>query len=96
MLDGRVLGNYPLDQADSTNIAINVGKYRNKYQQITIEACRSQTHHSRWIETNDVDVAIKTFIDNGGVLQDMLKARCAILKGAIESVKPPKIEHWIK
>lgn len=96
MLDGRVLGNYPLDQADSTNLAINVGKYRHKYPQITIEACRSQTHNSRWIETDDVDKAIKVFIDNGGNLQDMIKARCAILKRAIESVKPPKVNDWTK
>lgn len=31
MLDGRVLGNYPLDTADSTNIASNIPKYLNKY-----------------------------------------------------------------
>ena len=31
MLDGRVLGNYPLTTADSTNLACNVPKYKNKY-----------------------------------------------------------------
>lgn len=31
MLDGRVLGNYPLTTADSTNIACNVPKYKSKY-----------------------------------------------------------------
>lgn len=31
MLDGRVLGNYPLDSADSTNIASNVPKWKEKY-----------------------------------------------------------------
>jgi len=31
MLDGRVLGNYPLATADSTNLACNVPKYKVKY-----------------------------------------------------------------
>jgi hypothetical protein len=31
MLDGRVLGNYPLTSADSTNLACNVPKYKIKY-----------------------------------------------------------------
>lgn len=31
MLDGRVLGNYPLTTADSTNLACNVPKYNVKY-----------------------------------------------------------------
>ncbi len=31
MLDGRILGNYPLDTADSTNLACNVPKTDKKY-----------------------------------------------------------------
>ena len=31
MLDGRVLGNYPLTSADSTNLACNIPKYKVKY-----------------------------------------------------------------
>jgi hypothetical protein len=31
MLDGRVLGNWPLDSADSTNLACNVPKWKVKY-----------------------------------------------------------------
>lgn len=31
MLDGRVLGNYPLTTADSTNLACNIPKYKVKY-----------------------------------------------------------------
>jgi hypothetical protein len=31
MLDGRVLGSYPLTTADSTNLACNVPKYKIKY-----------------------------------------------------------------
>lgn len=34
MLDGRVLGNYPLFSADSTNLACNVPKYKVKYPQL--------------------------------------------------------------
>lgn len=61
MLDGRVLGKYPLHTADSTNLACNVPKYKVKYP------------------------------DLGSNLQH----RAAILKNAIESVTPPKIEEWI-
>lgn len=35
MLDGRVLGNYPLDTADSTNLACNVPKTEQKYPELT-------------------------------------------------------------
>lgn len=35
MLDGRVLGNYPLHSADSTNLACNVPKYLTKYPDLT-------------------------------------------------------------
>lgn len=34
MLDGRVLGNYPLDTADSTNLASNIPKWVAKYHRI--------------------------------------------------------------
>lgn len=34
MLDGRVLGNYPLYSADSTNLACNIPKYKVKYPNI--------------------------------------------------------------
>jgi len=34
MLDGRVLGNYPLSSADSTNLACNVPKYKVKYPEM--------------------------------------------------------------
>lgn len=35
MLDGRVLGNYPLASADSTNLACNVPKTEVKYPELT-------------------------------------------------------------
>ena len=35
MLDGRVLGNYPLATADSTNLACNVPKFNTKYPELT-------------------------------------------------------------
>lgn len=34
MLDGRVLGSYPLTTADSTNLACNVPKYKVKYSML--------------------------------------------------------------
>ncbi len=34
MLDGRILGNYPLTTADSTNLACNIPKYKVKYPAI--------------------------------------------------------------
>ncbi|EHA9093059.1 hypothetical protein ABP77_002604 [Salmonella enterica subsp. enterica serovar Telelkebir] len=37
MLDGRVLGNYPLDTADSTNLACNVPKTEQKYPELTLQ-----------------------------------------------------------
>ena len=92
MLDGRILGNYPLNQADSTNIAINVGKFKQKYPQITIECCRVQVHRSKFIDTDDVDFAYEQMINNGGSRESMMAMRCAILKGAIESVIPPSID----
>lgn len=95
MLDGRVLGNYPLNQADSTNLAINVGKFKAKYIDLTIEACRMQTHPSKWVSTNDPEIAYQTLLKNGGSREEMLGQRCAVLKQCIESVKPPTIEEWI-
>lgn len=96
MLDGRVLGNYPLNQADSTNLAINVGKYKAKYPDLTLEACKMQTHHSKWIDTLDPEVAYQNLLVNGGTKEEMLAQRCAILKGCIESVKPLTMEAWLE
>lgn len=95
MLDGRVLGNYPLDQADSTNIAINAPKWLCKHVQMTIEACRMQTHFSKWVETTDPKVALDNLISSGGTKEQMLSQRCAILKACIESVKPPSKSDWL-
>ncbi len=66
MLDGRVLGAYPLDSADSTNLACNVPKTEVKHPEIT--------RHLRSLGCSDLEVK---------------KGRCAILKSAIEKVKPP-------
>lgn len=96
MLDGRVLGNYPLDQADSTNLAINVGKWKAKYVDMTIEACRMHTHPTRWTHTDDVDEAMRMLIDGGGTREQMMAQRCAILKSCIEAVKPPSFKEWIE
>lgn len=35
MLDGRIVGNYPLHTADSTNLACNVAKFNVKYPKLT-------------------------------------------------------------
>ncbi|WP_419057419.1 hypothetical protein [Kluyvera georgiana] len=37
MLDGRVLGRYPLATADSTNLACNVPKTEQKYRELTLQ-----------------------------------------------------------
>lgn len=80
MLDGRVLGNYPLTTADSTNLACNVPKFKVKYPELTrqiLEAdyCRALS-----------DPEKKALV---------LRNRCAVLKGAIEAVKPPSLNEWL-
>lgn len=80
MLDGRVLGNYPLHTADSTNLACNVPKFKVKYPELT-----------RRIEEADYCVGL-TDIERKAVI---LRNRCAVLKGAIEKVKPPSIDDWL-
>ncbi|ENU3061679.1 hypothetical protein MLT67_12250 [Escherichia coli] len=80
MLDGRVLGNYPLATADSTNLACNVPKFEVKYPELT-----------RTIR--DADYAQGLTPDE--LKRLILRRRCAILKGAIEQVRPPTIDEWI-
>ena len=94
MLDGRVLGNYPLDQADSTNLAINAPKWICKYVDMTIEACRAQTHRDAWVATSDPKVALEQLIADGGTKEQMLAQRCAILRNCIEAVRPPSKDSW--
>lgn len=94
MLDGRVLGRYPLNQADSTNIAINVGKYDMKMPEVTIEACRSMTHPSKWNPTKSSYQAMKDFIAGGGEKSAIASYRAMVLRGTIESVTPPTREEW--
>ena len=95
MLDGRVLGNYPLDQADSTNLAINAPKWLCKHVAMTIESCRMQTHQSRWADTSDPKQALELLIQSGGTKEEMLAQRCAILKSCVEAVKPPSLSDWL-
>lgn len=80
MLDGRVLGNYPLHTADSTNLACNVPKFEVKYPEITRQIREAECN--KMLNDKELKVAI-------------LKGRCAILKGAVESVVPPTIEEWV-
>jgi transcriptional regulator with XRE-family HTH domain len=73
MLDGRVLGNYPLASADSTNLACNVPKTEVKYPELT-----------------------KQLREIGCDENGVKAGRCAILKGAIESVTPPSRDQWLR
>lgn len=79
MLDGRVLGNYPLATADSTNLACNVPKFDVKYPELT-KVIRD-ADYSR----NLSEIELKAVI---------LKRRCAILKNTIEAVTPLSISEW--
>ncbi|MBJ9263418.1 MAG: hypothetical protein E7F41_04235 [Citrobacter sp.] len=80
MLDGRVMGNYPLATADSTNLACNVPKFNTKYPELT-RAIR-EAEYARGLSEKELTATI-------------LKNRCAILKSAIEAVQPPTIPEWI-
>ncbi|MGO3568342.1 MAG: hypothetical protein ACTIOQ_10945 [Serratia grimesii] len=79
MLDGRILGNYPLATADSTNLACNVPKFHSKYPELT--RAISEADYSKKLSERELKAVI-------------LKTRCAILKGSIESVYPPSIAEW--
>lgn len=81
MLDGRVLGNYPLHTADSTNLACNIPKFEVKYPELT-RAIREAEYANGLSERE--------------LKQVILRGRAAILKGAVEQVKPPSIEEWIE
>ncbi|EBH9143039.1 hypothetical protein EJV33_23975, partial [Salmonella enterica subsp. enterica serovar Cerro] len=76
MLDGRVLGNYPLATADSTNLACNVPKFEVKYPELT-KAIR-EADYAKNLPEDELKAVI-------------LKRRCAILKNTIEAVSPPSI-----
>lgn len=79
MLDGRVLGNYPLTTADSTNLACNVPKFDKKYPELT-RAIR-EADYSKGLSEKEVKALV-------------LRGRCAIMKNTIESVLPPTPERW--
>ncbi len=79
MLDGRILGNYPLHTADSTNLACNAPKYLIKYPELT--RAISEADYTQKLSEKE----LKAFI---------LKGRCAILKNSVESVFPPSIAEW--
>lgn len=80
MLDGRVLGNYPLNTADSTNLACNIPKYESKYPELT-----------RAVREADYSIGLSA----KELKANILKTRCAVLKNAIEMVRPPSISEWI-
>lgn len=72
MLDGRIVGNYPLNSADSCNLAINIPKYNSVHPQIT-----------------------QNVINAGWDKYEIYTHRAAILRNAIESVRPPTVEEWV-
>lgn len=80
MLDGRVLGNYPLTTADSTNLACNVPKFKVKYPELTRQILEAD--YCRGLTENEKKALV-------------LRNRCAVLKGAIEAVAPPTMEEWL-
>ena len=79
MLDGRVLGKYPLTTADSTNLACNVPKFHAKYPELTRSI--RDAEYANGLSEEEVKALV-------------LKGRCAILKNAIESVIPPTINSY--
>jgi len=81
MLDGRVLGQYPLNTADSTNLACNVPKFNVKYPELTRQILEAD--YCRGLTETEKKVLV-------------LRGRCAILKQAIEAVKPPTINEWLR
>lgn len=81
MLDGRVLGKYPLTTADSTNLACNVPKFNTKYPELTRSI--READYTRGLSEDEVKALI-------------LKGRCAILKNSIESVIPPPVDVYIR
>lgn len=91
MLDGRVLGNYPLTTADSTNLACNVPKWRVKYPNIA----RHIVERAPIIKCYRPELAKRVPLLKEDK-NELLAHRCATLKGAIEKVKPPKLEHWAR
>lgn len=58
MLDGRVLGVYPLDTADSTNLACNIPKYLSKYPKLG-----SNLQHRAAILRNAVESVVPPTIE---------------------------------
>lgn len=79
MLDGRVLGNYPLDSADSTNLACNIPKFEAKYPELT-RAIR-EADYAQGLSEKELKALI-------------LKGRCAVLKNTIEKITPPHRSKW--
>lgn len=90
MLDGRVLGNYPLTTADSTNLACNIPKYKAKYPDIGKHILnRAKPLMCFKPELN------KKLLDKEDKYE-LLIHRCAVLKGAVEGVYPPTFNDWVK
>lgn len=81
MLDGRVLGNYPLTTADSTNLACNVPKTEVKYPHLTSNVRTAD--YAKGLDERELKILI-------------LKHRCAVMRNTIEMVRPPSIEQYIK
>ena len=102
MLDGRVLGNYPLDTADSTNLACNVPKWRVKYPDIGLHILMRSDSFSYLSKEFGLPIPSRVYglHDLGGLIEkeidksELLIHRAAVLRGAVEKVTPPTKEQW--
>ncbi|CAM0041880.1 queuine tRNA-ribosyltransferase [Vibrio phage K394] len=111
MLDGRVLGKFPLDSADSTNVSINVPKWVIKYPEIgshiiekwntdrgyKFDGVKSFYSIAR-VDEWGIPYYSDEFIEfkaDKSVIAELKMYRTAVLKGAVESVTPPTIKEWI-
>ncbi len=95
MLDGRVLGSYPLDTADSTNIASNTPKWMYKYPAIGLHILERSATFNDLVEKHGFPIPMNTYkchsksIESEIDKSELLLHRAAVLRGAIESVIPP-------
>lgn len=102
MLDGRVLGKFPLESADSTNVSINVPKWYSKYPKIGLHILERSESFRIMVRHEGLELAVKYLkliykeveseIDKG----ELLLHRTAILKGSVESVLPPTVKSWVR
>lgn len=94
MLDNRVLGQYPLTTADSTNLACNVPKFRVKHPNLGKHIMNREKDKKR-IMGHDGQYYIEESIKKDDK-KELLLYRCASLKNAIEKSIPPTLSDYIR